>query len=155
MIERLQYVMAREQGAEGTKAKEVHETINRAWSLHQKQKEKRRVKALQTKQDSMREACEALRQLAVGPNAIPSGRKLYEAAMTKPNPNNKANVVPTSSTAEDDTAKPKPKRSLAENKFFAARIEGLFPREMPVPTETWKNGERWDYEWRHPDSLEK
>lgn len=122
--------------------------------MHQKQKEKRRVKDLQAKQDAMREACEALRQLAVGPDAISSGRRLYEAAMTKPNPNNKATIEPTT-TAEDGTAKLKPRRGVAENKFFAARIGGLFPREMPVPTETWKNGERWDYEWRHPDSPEK
>jgi large subunit ribosomal protein L40 len=143
--------MAGEQGSVGAKAKEVHETINRAWLLHQKQKEKRRQKALQAKYESMRAACEALRQLAVGPHAIPSGPRLYDAAMVKPNPNKAAMSEPTPLSSIDPAA-PIPKRSLAENKYFAARIGGLFPRELPVPTETWKNGERWDYEWKHPDS---
>jgi len=151
MLERLQHVMAGEQGHDSAKAREVHETISRAWLLHQKQKEKRRQKALQAKYDSMRAACEALRQLAVGPNAIPSGRRLYDAAMVKPNPNKATASEPTPQPSGDPAA-PKPKRSLAENKYFAARIGGLFPRELPVPTETWRNGERWDYEWKHPDS---
>ncbi len=145
VIERVQHVMAGEHGVRGATAKEAHDTITRAWNLHQKQQAKRRAAALQAKRESMQKACEALRRMSAGGEAVPGARRLYDAAMIRPKAN-KAN-----NAADSAADKPRVKRSQADTKYYAARLGGLFPREMPVPTETWRTGARWDYEWKHPD----
>lgn len=109
---------------------EVHETIGRAWNSHLRSLRERREAALRGKTESIQRACEALRQVDA---------RLYAAAMVKPDIRK--------ASAGLKVEEKEGKTSLAEKRWKASRMEGLVPRELGVPRETWA-GERWRYEWR-------
>lgn len=106
---------------------EVHETIERAWKTHQRDVRESRQAALRAKHAEMVRACEALKN---------ADERLYAQAMVKPD------IRKSSSSAPLDPQPEGGKTSLAEKRRKAARIEGLFPREWPVPRETWGK-EKW------------
>jgi large subunit ribosomal protein L40 len=111
---------------------EVHGTISRAWAGHQRALRDQRHASLSAKAESMRRACDALKT---------ADARLYAAAMVKPDIRKSSAAMPLKAQPEGG------KTSLAEKRWKASRIEGLVPRELGVPRETWA-GERWRYEWR-------
>ncbi|KAI0660532.1 hypothetical protein C8Q70DRAFT_913080 [Cubamyces menziesii] len=111
---------------------QAHETIERAWFLHQRHVRRARMAELQRKFESVRNAMETLRQVA--PN-------LYAEANKEEDPRAR-------SPAEKELLK---KLKGPEKKAVEARIRGLFPRELRIPTDTPpKNG--WIYDFT-PMSL--
>lgn len=109
----------------------VHETIGRAWLSHQRALREQRQAALERKSESIRRACDALKAVDA---------RLYAAAMVKPDIRKSSASMPLKQQPEGG------KTSLAEKRWKASRIEGLVPRELGVPRETW-GGEKWRYEW--------
>jgi large subunit ribosomal protein L40 len=112
----------------------VHETIERAWLLHQRHVRKAREAEMQCKFDSMRRAMTELEH---------SYPHLAREANRKPDP---------SSRTEEET------RLASKLKGFArramdARLPGLFPREMRPPTDTPPTG-GWKHDWRPAASNE-
>ena len=106
---------------------EAHETIERAWFLHQRHVRRTRASELQRKFESMRNAMETLRLVA--PN-------LYAEANKEEDPRAR-------SPAEAELLK---KLKGPEKKAVEARIRGLFPRELRMPTDTPpRNG--WTYDF--------
>lgn len=64
---------------------------------------------------------------------------------------NKAFTKPDPRKAPDIKVAQGEKLNAGERKWHAARIEGLFPREMAkVPRETWPSDKaaRWDHDWK-------
>ncbi|KAJ7109772.1 hypothetical protein C8R44DRAFT_262519 [Mycena epipterygia] len=106
---------------------QAHQTIERAWLLHRRHLRKRRDAELTRKFECMRRAMEELKSIDL---------KLYMAANEVEDPRVRSRV-------EMEMAKSMP---ALEARAFSARIRGLFPRELRVPTETpSKTG--WNYEW--------
>ena len=106
---------------------QAHGTIERAWLLHQRHVRRARASELQRKFESMRGAMETLRLVAP---------KLYKEANKEEDPRAR-------STAEADLLK---KLKGPEKKAVEARIRGLFPRELRMPTDTPPlNG--WTYDF--------
>lgn len=106
---------------------QAHETIERAWLLHQRHVRRARASELQRKFESVRGAMEALRLVAP---------KLYEEANKEEDPRAR-------SQAEAELLK---KLKGPEKKAVEARIRGLFPRELRIPTDTPpKNGWTHDF----------
>ncbi|KAJ9092652.1 hypothetical protein QFC21_006716 [Naganishia friedmannii] len=115
---------------------EVHETITRAWLTHQREKRVAREDALTKKYEQMVRACDALKSVAQGENV-----RLYNSAMERRDIRKASAGLPTVEGGG--------KVSLAEKRWRASRIEGLFPRELQVPRET--RGEvAWTSEWVEP-----
>ncbi|KAG8862804.1 hypothetical protein FRB96_000814 [Tulasnella sp. 330] len=111
---------------------EAHETIERAWQLHKRQIREERAQDLKLKHDSMKNAMDKLKKL---------DRRLYDIAVAKVDPRG---ILP------DDAEDLKPLKGPAR-RFWLSRVQGLFPREMWIPTDTpRKNG--WSYEWKAPPS---
>ncbi|CAE6420482.1 unnamed protein product [Rhizoctonia solani] len=106
---------------------EAHETIERAWKLYQRQVRERREAELRRKYESMRKAVEVLKELdpvsyAEATRGVDS-RRLSEA--------------------ERERMK---EMKRGARKKAESRVEGLFPREMRMPTDTpSRNG--WNHGW--------
>ena len=106
---------------------QAHETIERAWALHQRHVRRARDAELRRKFESMRGAMETLRLVAPG---------LYAEANKEEDPRAR-------SEAETELLK---KLKGPEKKAVESRIRGLFPRESRMPTDTPpRNG--WTYEY--------
>jgi len=141
VIDRLTHILVPSSSSDPARAKETHETITRAHLLSKRLDRESRERSLRLKESSMVRACQALKEISES-SSDPSVKKLYESAMYRPDARNKNSASPAPEPVEGK------KLSLAERKYYDARIEGLFPREMKVPRETWPNGDRWDYGWK-------
>jgi len=109
---------------------EAHETIERAWLLHQRHQRHGRAAELQRKWNSMHRAMSELM-------AFDFDRYL-EA--------NKAED-PRIRTDEEVAAIKAVKGQ--ERQYLEGRVRGLFPREMRIPANTpARSG--WNHEWRSP-----
>ncbi|PFH52316.1 hypothetical protein AMATHDRAFT_140334 [Amanita thiersii Skay4041] len=107
---------------------QAHETIERAWLLHRRHVRKQREEELTRKFECMRGAMEELERVdkwlytEANKDEDPKARSAAEVALTK-----------TLRTSEVRT--------------MEARIRGLFPRELRIPTDTPpRTG--WNYEWK-------
>lgn len=106
---------------------QAHETIERAWLLHQRHVRKGREAELARKFEKMKEAMDVLHELDPA---------LYREA-NKP---------------EDPRVRSKVEQELAstlkgpEKRAVEARIRGLFPRDMRAPTDT-ASRDGWNYDW--------
>ncbi|TCD70124.1 hypothetical protein EIP91_004853 [Steccherinum ochraceum] len=109
---------------------QAHETIERAWLLHQRHIRRSRQSELDKKFQSMRNAMEKLREL---------DPVLYRAANELEDPR---------ARSEEETELLKTLKG-PEKKAMEARIRGLFPRELRVPTET-PSRDGWNYNWTPP-----
>ena len=96
---------------------QAHETIERAWFLHQRHLRRARLAELSRKFESMRNAMETLRLVAP---------ELYKEANTEDDPRAR-------SPAEKEQLK---QLKGQEKKAVESRIRGLFPRELRIPTDT-------------------
>lgn len=106
---------------------QAHETIERAWFLHQRHVRRARMAELERKFESVQTAMETLRHVAPA---------LYAEANKEEDPRAR-------SSAEMELLK---KLKGPEKKAVEARIRGLFPRELRIPTDTPpRNG--WTYEF--------
>ncbi|KAG8950659.1 hypothetical protein FRC04_007284 [Tulasnella sp. 424] len=112
---------------------ETHETIERAWQLHKRQLRESREAELQRKHESMNNAMAKLKEL---------DRRLYDLATAKIDPRG---------ILADDAEEVKHLRGPAQ-KFHTARVQGLFPREMWIPTETPRK-DGWNYNWTAPPTT--
>jgi large subunit ribosomal protein L40 len=109
---------------------QVHETIERAWLLHKRHIRKSREKEIQRKFQCMKRAMDELHDI----NPI-----LYEEANKREDPK-----------ARSDEEKQLLKQLKGtEARALEARIRGLFPREMKVPSDT-PSREGWNYKWTAP-----
>lgn len=115
-LERLQHVIP---------SPVVHETITRAWALHQRELRTARERSLKIKYAAMQEAMDELENLG--------DRRLLDMATSR-----------KAQDAEDLSG-----LKGREKKWKEARVEGLFPREAWVPTET-PSTKGWNYEWTRP-----
>ncbi|CAE6489904.1 unnamed protein product [Rhizoctonia solani] len=106
---------------------EAHETIERAWKLYQRQAREQREAELRRKYESMKRAVEVLKEL----DAVS-----YAEA---------ARGVDSRRLSEAEREKMKEMKRGARKKA-ESRVEGLFPREMRMPTDTpSRNG--WNHGW--------
>ncbi|KAJ6601399.1 hypothetical protein DFH09DRAFT_562048 [Mycena vulgaris] len=106
---------------------QAHQTIERAWLLHRRHLRKRREAELARKFECMRRAMEELKNIDF---------KLYMEANEVEDPRRRSEV-------EMAIIKELP---ALEARAFDARIRGLFPRELRLPSDTpSKTG--WNYEW--------
>ncbi|EPQ60143.1 hypothetical protein GLOTRDRAFT_52048 [Gloeophyllum trabeum ATCC 11539] len=107
---------------------QAHETIERAWLLHQRHVRRKREAELQRKFEKMKEAMDELYKL---------DNHLYIEA----------------NRPEDPRARSAKELELvkglrgSERKAMEARIRGLFPRELRVPTDT-PSRLGWNYDWQ-------
>ncbi|KAG9097983.1 hypothetical protein FRC06_006943 [Ceratobasidium sp. 370] len=109
---------------------DAHEMIERAWQLHLREQRERRGEELKRKYESMVRAIEVLRKLdpvsyAEATRGVDS-RRLSEA--------------------ERERIKG---MKRAARKKAESRIEGLFPREMRIPTDTPRR-DGWNHGWTAP-----
>ncbi|QRV83471.1 ribosomal protein subunit L28 [Ceratobasidium sp. AG-Ba] len=109
---------------------EAHETIERAWQLHKREQREKRAEELKRKYESMVKAIELLKTLdpvsyAEATRGVDS-RRLSEA--------------------ERERMK---EMKRAARKKAESRIEGLFPREMRIPTDTPRR-DGWNHGWTAP-----
>ncbi|PSS29722.1 hypothetical protein PHLCEN_2v2870 [Hermanssonia centrifuga] len=107
---------------------QAHETIERAWLLHQRHIRRARLAELERKFSCMKEAMDALQQL---------DPRLYREA-------NKVEDPRARSPKELEALK-----SLkgTEQRALESRIRGLFPRELRTPTDTPPR-EGWRYNFK-------
>jgi len=120
---------------------EVHETIERAWKLHARLKKEAQERSLKARYEAMVEACEEL-NIITKPRKGEDGqvkeslypRALYTKAMEKPDP--------------DSLEKLRGRRATPLSRWQESRLDGFFPRDSWVPTET--KGKPWNYSWRRP-----
>ncbi|TFK77521.1 hypothetical protein BDN72DRAFT_884991 [Pluteus cervinus] len=109
-------------------SKQAHETIERAWLLHKRQVRKQREAELARKFECMKKAMEELENV---------DSRLYMEA-------NKSEDPRARSQAEMALVKT---LKTSEIRSLEARIRGLFPRELRIPTDTPpRNG--WNYDWK-------
>lgn len=107
---------------------QAHHTIERAWLLHQRHVRKKRDAELARKFECMRRAMEVLEEV---------DSRLYMEANKQEDPRGRSDV-------EMELAK---SMKPSEKKVLDARIRGLFPREMRIPTDT-PSRDGWNYEWK-------
>ncbi|KAF5332629.1 hypothetical protein D9611_005069 [Ephemerocybe angulata] len=107
---------------------QAHETIERAWLLHKRHVRKQREAELSRKFEKMREAMDELYKL---------DSQLYLQA-------NRADDPRAKSAQEMEMAK---KLKVSEVRTMDARIPGLFPRELKVPTDT-PSRTGWNYDYK-------
>ncbi|KAF8963877.1 hypothetical protein BDZ97DRAFT_957223 [Flammula alnicola] len=107
---------------------QAHETIERAWLLHKRHLRKKREAETARKFECMKEAMDVLHEI---------DPKLYMEANKKDDPRAR--------TPEEMEMMKKLKAS--EIRAMEARIRGLFPRELRLPTDTPSRG-GWKYEWK-------
>ncbi|CAE6536199.1 unnamed protein product [Rhizoctonia solani] len=106
---------------------EAHETIERAWKLHKRQVKEQREAELKRKYESMKRAVEVLKELD----------PISYAEATR--------GVDSRRLTEAERERMKEKKRGAKKKA-ESRVEGLFPREMRIPTDTpSRNG--WNHAW--------
>lgn len=141
VLDRLTHILVPVANADARRADETYRTITRAHQLVKEEAEKKRQTTLSSKYSSLTRACEALRQVSQN-TSDPVVKSLYEKATYKPDPRNKATASPLPVELQGR------KMNLAERTYYEARIEGLFPREFKVPTETWPTGQKWKYDWK-------
>jgi large subunit ribosomal protein L40 len=107
---------------------QAHETIERAWNLCQRRLREKREAELARKFECMRKAMGVLEQVDMF---------LYLGANKEEDPRER-------SEAEVELLKG---MKGTERKTLEARIRGLFPRELRIPTDTpSRNG--WKYDWK-------
>lgn len=106
---------------------QAHETIERAWLLHQRHIRRGRQAELERKFECMKKAMDKLREL---------DPKLYYEANKEEDPRGR-------SQAEAELFK-----SLKgpQKKALESRIRGLFPRELRIPTDTPPR-DGWNYDY--------
>lgn len=109
---------------------EAHETIERAWKLHQRHKREDQLAELSAMHARMQEAVEELKSV---------DDRLFHWATV---PRDQRRLIKPEAEALRGT-----KGSV--RKALEARIEGLIPRELRVPTET-PSANGWDYDWKPP-----
>ncbi|KAF5312366.1 hypothetical protein D9619_002673 [Psilocybe cf. subviscida] len=109
-------------------SKQAHETIERAWLLHKRYLRKERDAESARKFECMRKAMDVLHRL---------DDKLYAEANRKEDPR---------ARSQEHMAAVKT-MTTAQIKAVEARIPGLFPRELRIPTDT-PSREGWKYEWK-------
>ncbi|KZT72931.1 hypothetical protein DAEQUDRAFT_554100 [Daedalea quercina L-15889] len=107
---------------------QAHETIERAWFLHQRHVRRRRFAELERKHQCMQRAMEVLKQISP---------KLYKEANVEEDPR---------ARSPEEVEVGKTLRG-AEKKALESRIRGLFPRELRVPTDT-PSRDGWNYDWK-------
>ncbi|WVQ79972.1 hypothetical protein IAT38_002073 [Cryptococcus sp. DSM 104549] len=126
---------------------EAHETIERAWQLYQRQLRNARKAELQTKFDKMVEACDELERITNSANGGPYSadgkggeyhRAVYDRAVL--------------AMRQAKRGEPVGKKTMLQT-WMDSRVEGLFPRESWVPTET--RGKGWNYNWSRPKGEPK
>ncbi|CAE6529832.1 unnamed protein product [Rhizoctonia solani] len=106
---------------------EAHETIERAWKLYQRRVREEREAELGRKYESMRKAVEVLKEL---------DPVSYAEA---------ARGVDSRRLGEAERERMKEMRRGARKKA-ESRVEGLFPREMRIPTDT-PSRDGWNHGW--------
>ena len=107
---------------------QAHQTIERAWLLHKRHLRKKRDAEVARKFECMKGAMDELYKL---------DPKLYLEANRSEDPRAR-------SKAEMELMKT---LKMSEMRTLAARIRGLFPRELRIPTDTpARTG--WNYEWK-------
>jgi large subunit ribosomal protein L40 len=109
---------------------EAHETIERAWVIWQKNKRDTREAELKRKFDCMKRAMDDLEK--TDPN-------LYRIATTKADPRK----------TEPEVQEELKQYRGVERRALEARIEGLFPRDLRIPTDT-PSRDGWNYDWKPP-----
>jgi len=109
-------------------SKQAHETIERAWLLSKRQVRKKRETELARKFECMKRAMEELEKV---------DSRLYMEANKQEDPR-------TRSQAEMALMKT---MKTSEIRSLEARIRGLFPRELRIPTDTPPRS-GWNYEWK-------
>ncbi|KAF9486527.1 hypothetical protein BDN70DRAFT_870098 [Pholiota conissans] len=107
---------------------QAHETIERAWLLHRRHLRQQRAAETERKFLKMKEAMDVLYE--VDP-------RLYMEANKKDDPRAR-------SQEEMEVMK---KAKTSEVRAMEARIRGLFPRELRIPTDT-PSRTGWKYEWK-------
>ncbi|PCH34124.1 hypothetical protein WOLCODRAFT_63877 [Wolfiporia cocos MD-104 SS10] len=106
---------------------QAHETIERAWLLRQRHVRRARQAELARKFACMQHAMDVLREL---------DPKLYAGANKEEDPRTRSQAeVALSKTLRG------PQRKALE-----ARVRGLFPRELRIPTDT-PSPTGWNYDW--------
>ncbi|KAF8624240.1 hypothetical protein AX15_006000 [Amanita polypyramis BW_CC] len=107
---------------------QAHDTIERAWLLHKRHVRKQREAELARKFACMKKAMEELERL---------DKSLFMGANKEEDPRARSVVeVELSRTLK-----------TSETRTLEARIRGLFPRELRIPTDTPpKSG--WNYDWK-------
>ena len=121
---------------------EVYETIERAFKLFQRRNRESKRLELISKYNAMESACDELDQITRIPNGNEQGegeggmydRMVYDKAMLRPNPYKLERMIG--------------RRATPESRWKEARLDGLIPREIWIPTET--RGKGWDYDWKRP-----
>lgn len=103
---------------------EAHETISRAWALHERNKREAFQHNMKVRFDAMQEA---LQELEV------ADPRLFQAA-----------TAPQSSLSQ----KHKGAEGLSASR--EGRLDGLFPRQIRVPTEASGDTVAWDADWKRP-----
>ena len=114
---------------------EVYETIERAHKLFKRHEKRIKTDELRVKFLSMEKACDDLHEITIPKQGVEQyNRKIYITAARKPDP----------------WIKPKPtgRRISPLEIWKEARIDGLMPREVWIPTET--RGTGWNYDWKLP-----
>jgi large subunit ribosomal protein L40 len=109
-------------------SKQAHETIERAWLLHQRQLRQKREAEMERKFECMKNAMDVLRQVDL---------RLYMEANKKDDPRVRS---------PDEVQMLKTMRA-SEIRAMESRIRGLFPRELRIPVDT-PSRTGWKYEWK-------
>jgi large subunit ribosomal protein L40 len=107
---------------------QAHETIERAWNLHQRRQREKREVELERKFECMRRAMDELEKVDMF---------LFLGANKQEDPRDR-------SEAEAELLK---NMKGTERKALEARIRGLFPRELRIPTDTPPR-DGWNYDWK-------
>ncbi|KAF8167447.1 hypothetical protein B0H34DRAFT_740107 [Crassisporium funariophilum] len=107
---------------------QAHDTVERAWLLHKRHLRKKRDAETARKFECMKKAMDALHEI---------DPKLYLEANKQDDPRAR--------TAEEMQMRKTMKAS--ELRAIEARIRGLFPRELRIPTDT-PSRTGWKYEWK-------
>ncbi|MBW0467519.1 hypothetical protein O181_007234 [Austropuccinia psidii MF-1] len=107
---------------------EMHETIHRAWQLHQRHQRERKSAQLERQYRAMTHALEELRL---------ADRRLY------------VDIIKNEHGAMhrlQNIVQPK-----LEGLNSTGKLVGLFPRQMKVPSESLPSpGKVWDHDWKNP-----
>ncbi|WWC69954.1 mitochondrial 54S ribosomal protein mL40 [Kwoniella pini CBS 10737] len=119
-------------------SKEIHETIERAFQLYQRNLRIKRKNSLKIKFNEMLKACNELELITNKENDL-YHRRIYEIAISE----NKQ-----SERKGDESLKNQKGKKTIEQRWKETRIKGLIPREAWIPVES--RGKGWDYDWRRP-----
>ncbi|KZO89681.1 hypothetical protein CALVIDRAFT_34644 [Calocera viscosa TUFC12733] len=111
---------------------EAHETITRAWMLHRRQVREAREEDMRRKFECMKQALDELKKV---------DEKLYRIATYKPS-------LRKLSYAEREAMKDV--KGVNARRAIEAKNEGLFPRELRIPTDT-PSRQGWNHDWKAMD----